>query len=257
MKNKKIVSVIVAAILTISMVTPVFASSISYTSKGGFTITIDSLGTLTTSDLFGPEFKELMPGDHVEKKIHIDNKYPGAYSVKLYMKAVPHDAANLPEAAVPEGKTLGDIPTMEDFLEQLSMKIYKGNTLIFEASPEKTAQLTDYISIGYYANTSPGTDLTVILDVPIDLDERYANRVGEVDWQFKVEETNPGPGPDPKPDPKPVPGPKPTPTEPARPAPETAVIPKTGDTSNLILWIVLMAASASALLGLLLSRKKK
>jgi len=35
-----------------------------------------------------------------------------------------------------------------------------------------------------------GAELKVVLDIPKDLDNKYANRTGEVDWIFTVEERN-------------------------------------------------------------------
>ena len=73
------------------------------------------------------------------------------------------------------------------------------------------------------------TTLTVKLQVPAELGNEYANRVGEVDWVFTAEELDPQGN------------------------------PKTGDTSNLTLWIVVMVVClvAVAVVAFLILKKKK
>ena len=75
---------------------------------------------------------------------------------------------------------------MEDFLSQLTMRIYNGEELIYESSPDEAGALADNVFIGAL-NPGETSQLRVELDVPAELDNRYANRVGEVDWVFLAE----------------------------------------------------------------------
>ena len=75
---------------------------------------------------------------------------------------------------------------MQDFLSQLTMRIYNDGELIYESSPDKAGALAEYEYLGTlrYKQT---LDLDVELVVPITLDNKYANRVGEVDWVILAE----------------------------------------------------------------------
>ena len=76
--------------------------------------------------------------------------------------------------------------TMQDFLSKLTMRIYNGTELIYEASPDEAGALVNNILLGTL-RTGDSLNLKVELDVPIELDNKYANRVGEVDWVFLAE----------------------------------------------------------------------
>ena len=83
---------------------------------------------------------------------------------------------------------------MADFLAQLSMEVYLVNAdgtkeTIFSASPDESAQLTGSVLLGSFAK-GKSAKLQVVLHVPAELGNEYANRVGEVDWLFTVEGFN-------------------------------------------------------------------
>jgi len=75
---------------------------------------------------------------------------------------------------------------MSDFLSQLTMRVYQGRRLIYEASPDELDGLSRNVYLGSL-DYRDSVNLTVELDVPITLGNEYANRVGEVDWVFTVE----------------------------------------------------------------------
>ena len=71
------------------------------------------------------------------------------------------------------------VATMSDFLSKLSMKVWNGTELIYEASPDELDGLRT-ISYWHLPHRRNAT-LKVELAVPADLGNEYANRVGEVD----------------------------------------------------------------------------
>lgn len=75
---------------------------------------------------------------------------------------------------------------MTEFLSQLSMKVWNGTELIYEASPDELDVLASNVFLGTF-RTGESTTLKVELTVPAELDNRFANRVGEVDWVFHVD----------------------------------------------------------------------
>jgi len=120
----------------------------------------------------------------------------------------------------------------EDFLEQLKMKIVKDtDTVMFDASAAEAGQLTDWVYLGTLYSGGE-CELIVTLEVPVTLGNEYANQVGYLDWEFGVSEF---------------------------PVEDTDPVPPTGDTSALTFWIGICAASAGALIILLICfrRKKK
>ena len=220
---KKIIAVIAALLLVGVMSMSALATDSSITYEGGAEKYVFLPGSeYTDSDMF-QNFKDLMPGDSVTQKITVKNVLDGKYYVNIYMRAIPHNETdNKIHDKVAEVETLA---SMEDFLSQLSMKIYNGKKLIYEASPDELDGLKNNVLLGKFYE-GRGTTLTVELKVPETLGNEYANRVGEVDWVFIAEE---------------VPMPN----------------PPTGDNSDLLLWGGAFIVAAAAVTVVIVTGKKK
>ena len=182
---KKIVSLLLVLIITISLSGFVFADDSAVTFLGleeGFDFAPGS--SYTDSDMF-ENFKNVMPGDHLTEVITVANDAKDCDYIKIYMRAVVHDEAENPLSpnVAADGET---VASMEDFLAQLSMKVYHGDDLIFNAAPHELDGLAENVLLGEF-RSGETTTLTVELDVPDELDNRYAHRTGEVDWVFTVE----------------------------------------------------------------------
>ena len=106
----------------------------------------------------------------------------------------------------------------EDFLSQLKLTVKQnGETNLYEAPANEEAQLKDWVYLGTVF--SGGTvNLDVTLEVPVEMGNEFKDAAGYVDWSFKVEEL-PVESTDPKP-------------------------PQTGDNTQIIKYVVIMAASA-------------
>lgn len=183
---KTIFSLVLTLLLTVSLATSAFATS-SITFKGfsaGFDFQPGS--EYTESDLFDG-FKNVMPGDIVTDTITFTNDAADCDFVNLYMRAETHDETGNPlSGKVAERET---VATMTEFLSKLSMKVWNGTELIYDASPDQLDGLQNNTLLGTF-RTGDTTTLKVELTVPAALDNRFANRVGEVDWIFHVEAYN-------------------------------------------------------------------
>jgi hypothetical protein len=143
----------------------------------------------TSTDLF-ENFKDVMPGDVIDQEIKIKNNFLGPDTIKIYMRAIPHDESNPLSASVAAEE---DLASMTDFLSQLHMEIYdKKGELIYSASPDELGGLTERLLLVELGRGQSAT-FTVRLIVPIELGNEYADRVGEVDWEFLAEVIPPAP----------------------------------------------------------------
>lgn len=163
------------------------------------------------TDMF-TEFKDIMPGDSLSQKIFVKNDSSNGVKVKIYMRS--HGATENAE-----------------FLEQLRMRVEKvGDTVMFDAAADATAQLTDWVELGTLYSGGE-VELNVILDVPVTLDNMNKNLVGKLDWEFAVEEL-PVESTDPKP-------------------------PETGDNSKIYIWVAALGVSGVLIVLILVIKRRK
>ena len=165
------------------------------------------------TDLF-PNFKDVMPGDVLTQRILVRNDASNKGKVKIYMRA------------------LGAHPDSEEFLSQLKLYVsQESDTVLFDATASETAQLTDWVCLGTLYSGGQ-TELNVLLEVPVTLDNQFKNQIGYLDWEFMIEEY-------------PI-----EPSDPIRP---------TGDETPVALYaaIAVTSAAAVAVLILLLQKKEK
>ena len=184
---KAICTLVLMLLMVMSLASTAFAASSDITFNGfskGFDLQPGS--EYTKTDLFG-NFKNIMPGDTVTETITFTNSATDCDFVNLYMRAEAHDeTANPLSSKVAEKET---VATMTEFLSRLSMKIWNGTELIYDSSPDDPDGLKSNQFLGTFRTGETAT-LKVELTVPIDLDNEYANRLGEVDWIFHVEAYN-------------------------------------------------------------------
>lgn len=182
----KTISVLLLALtLVMGLTGNVFAADSTVIFKGldeGFAFGPGS--SYTDSDLFD-NFKGVMPGDKLIETVEVKNEATDCDYIKLYLRAEVHDEQSNPlsSGVAESGET---VATMSDFLAQLAMKVYNGSDLIYDAVPDQLDGLAENVLLGTF-RSGEATTLTVELDVPADLGNEYANRVGEVDWVFVIE----------------------------------------------------------------------
>ena len=192
---KTMLSLLLALVMALSLSVSAFAADptadIVYKGKDKLLITPKTT-EFTTTDLFGGGFKGVMPGDTRTETITFKNESTSRNSyVELYIKAIPHDAANQPE-----DKAIADVEKMNEFLSQLTMKVTNAvdGKVIFDGSPDKKGDLANSVLLGTFYRGAEKTILKVELSVPQAMDNTYANMHGEVDWQFIAREYTSGGG---------------------------------------------------------------
>lgn len=211
---KKLITLILAVIITISCCIPVFADGkVTYTGDAQ-NIVFEPGSEHSLTDLF-TEFKDVMPGDSITSKILVKNNASDKVKVKLYIRS------------------LGAHEDSVDFLSRLNLKVKTSdkNTMayMFDAAAHETAGLTDWVLLGtLYSGGEVNLDVT--LDVPVELDNKYSDQIGYIDWEFKVEEY---------------------PVESGDPVP-----PKTGDNST-IWWVLIWLLSIAVIFIVVFKSKNK
>lgn len=116
----------------------------------------------------------------------------------------------------------------DDFLSQMNLTVKQADdSVLFAAPSNETAQLSDWVFLGTIYSGGEIT-LDVTLDVPITMDKEYNNAKGYVDWEFMVEEL-----------------------------PVESTDPKTGDSSNVKLYIGVASCSLIVVFLILYKRKEK
>ena len=184
---KAVFSLVLMLLIVMSLSSTAFAAAPSITFKG-FTSGFDFKpgSEYTETDLFN-SFKNVMPGDTVTETITFTNSASDCDFVNLYMRAEAHD-----ETANPLSPKVADketVAAMTEFLSKLSMKVWNGTELIYDAAPNELGGLGSNKFLGTFRSGETAT-LKVELSVPIDLDNKFADRIGEVDWIFHVEAYN-------------------------------------------------------------------
>lgn len=161
----------------------------------------------TDSDLFSA-FKDVMPGDLRKQSIQFTNDAHDCSAVRLYVQAIPHSTDTNPvvmkqNAALAPWKGYAD---MQQFLSQMTLSVWNGDTLLSSDSADQTAGLAQPVLLGTF---QPGETalLTVQLEVDPAMTSAYAHCAGEIDWQFLIECCDSPKPPEPSPhlSPKPFP----------------------------------------------------
>ena len=207
----KVISLLVVAVVLCSLSVSAYAAgTVTYIKDAGQFI-FEPGSNDSPTDLFS-DFKNVMPGDSIPQQILIRNDASNQVKIDLYLRS------------------LGAQQDTDLFFSQMNLTVEQvGNSTLFDAPSNETAQLTDWVYLGTLYSGGE-VNLILNLDIPIELGNEYQDAIGYIDWEFKAEEL---------------------PIDPDDPKP-----PQTGDNSNLYLYAMLASVSGIALVILIHKRKK-
>lgn len=231
---KRILTLLMALVMVLGLATTVFAadSAIIYTGKGNIFDLVPG-SVYTDTDLFD-NFKGVMPGDKRTETITIKNEYKGCDYIKVSIRGLLHDASGNPispkvleELKADDRKgELTELEYMHKFLDQLTLTVMQGKKLIYSGHPSSLEKgLEENVYLGSLDKGKSMT-LDVTLDVPIEMGNEFADRIGEVDWVVVISEFDY----------------------------EDA---KTGDETLILPYVIMMAAAAAGLAVLFISKRRK
>jgi len=206
-------------------------------------------------------FSGVMPGDTLTQTITVESARGNSGQFRIYLYAAPGEE------------------TVPDFLKSMTLKVLSGGTELNVMDAYKESGVENPYAKGVLLGTfHPGDskNLTVSLTLPIEMNNSFQNAKSFVDWYLYAEQSinsGGGEGPYPTPEPSPDDPPIDIPDDdtPAGDLPDADIpddeipggdlpsgkpvpiedIPKTGDSSNPLLWVMLMVGSGSGLTGLL------
>lgn len=163
---------------------PAFAQESPLLFKKEKVIIFSSRTIYAANDLFS-NFKDLMPGDVKKEELVLENKSEDFDYIKVYLRALLRDKEkNPPSGSVcASGET---IRSMEDFLSKLSLRVYYKGRPIYDLSAKELERLEENIYLGTLKK-GESIKLQVELEVPLELGNKYMERIAEVDWVFLVE----------------------------------------------------------------------
>lgn len=162
---KKIVKGMIALIIALFLTTNMLyaQSNVTFLNKAD-----EFIVSPLDKDLF-TNFKDVMPGDTLVQPITVENDGGNDFAIKMYMRVYPIAEEYM------------------DFLSQMTMTLENDGVVFYQDTIDQTMALEEYILL---AELKPGEfiNLDVTLEVPLALNNEYADMLGELDWEFMLEE---------------------------------------------------------------------
>lgn len=164
-KKKEIAAIFLAGLIAAAAALTAFGADSEVTYEGGAEKFVFVPGD---GNLF-PNFNGVMPGDSLSQKITVRNTVNASGGVNLYLRAE------------------GTEETAEGFLEQMTLTVRQGDRLLSEDTGGRSGGLTENVLLGHFSGKGE-VELEVTLHVPIEMDNRFQDAEGKLNWVFTAEE---------------------------------------------------------------------
>ncbi|MDY3208681.1 LPXTG cell wall anchor domain-containing protein [Clostridium baratii] len=116
------------------------------------------------------EFKGMVPGDRIKRRLVLSNKFTDSYEVFIRAERISGKEEN-------------------DLLEKLKLKIEYNNSTLHEGDATGEASIKENVSLG---KINPGESKELVAEVELDgqsTGNEYKNKSGEVKWIFTAVRT--------------------------------------------------------------------
>ena len=163
--KKVIVMMVMVFLLIPSVVCRAADGNVTYSGNAGRFIFAPGSDHSPT-DLF-PDFKGVMPGDRLTQRIIITNLADDTVETEIFLRSYGADGAS------------------EEFLSQLRLYVRTAGGDIIDDTAEKPFGLDKPVSLGRF-RAYDTAELELILEVPEELDNKYASQVGKIRWEFSL-----------------------------------------------------------------------
>ena len=144
-------------------------------------MTVDP-GGVTDTDLFNT-FKNMVPGDRRIQEIQVQNECREGRPVRIFLSNRAHSEKENPLS--PEVAEKESLASNDAFLKALAMKIRVNDLLVYEGNAGEI--LKEPIPLGLIP-WAEGARIQVEVEIPPEYGNDYADRMGETDWVFLVED---------------------------------------------------------------------
>ena len=248
-KFRKLACLLVALVVVLGTAASAFAGTVTYINHDKV-FEFEPGSVYSATDLFSDDFKGVMPGDTIRDTVTVENSAEGNVKVEIFMRALGATDLQEPEDGIAEVTQSASA----DFLKEMNLQVvHRDGRVLFDATADTaTGTLEDnegWVSV-LALDAGRAATMDITLTVPADMGNEFQNRIGALDWQFKVneypiEEESAG---------ETLPPGDEDPTEPDKNKDKGA---QTGDDSNMIVPLSLMGIAALAIILALATRRRK
>ncbi len=170
---KKIITALLLAVIMLLCCLQVYAADGNVTygeNASGIVFAPGSDRSLT--DLF-PNFKGVMPGDDLTQTITLKNSAASGKKIDIYMRAQSTDEASA--------------ELLSQLILRTAVKDEQSVKEIFHAAPSDTSGLDAWVLLGTL-ESGGSVDLELSLSVPVEMDNTMQDKIGTLNWEFRVYE---------------------------------------------------------------------
>ena len=187
--GKRVLGMALALAMVFAMSVVSLADNVSAAGTPTVTFTAEKAFAFTDKNDLFDNFKNMMPGDRLSQNIDVKSEASGRYDIYLYAR----DCELYKDAEADGGIHLENKENKTSLLQYVTVTDAEGNVLDLVNAGVGTAG----VKLGRFSKGDE-IQLTVKVELPIELDNKYQDAEAYIDWIFYAEEyiePDPGDGP--------------------------------------------------------------